>query len=106
MGKYIPFRLRDGKDDDIDKNIEDELKRAASQRLELDRSDIMRLALRFYFRYRNNPSGVFNGTGVPPTPSIYPEIPVQGNEWQTDPQRATFRATGKPFLNTGNKEKR
>ena len=42
MGKLIPFRLREGKDDDIAEALE-----MASQKT--DRSDVIRSALRFYF---------------------------------------------------------
>lgn len=42
MGKIIPFRLRDGKDDDLIKSF-DELPKST------DKSDIIRDALRRYF---------------------------------------------------------
>ncbi|AYP68388.1 hypothetical protein HWB91_gp18 [Bacillus phage vB_BboS-125] len=48
MGKLIPFRLRDGKDDDIAEALE-----AASQ--ETDRSDVIRAALRCYLFGKQRP---------------------------------------------------
>lgn len=46
-GKAIPFKLRPGKDDDIAEDLEEMVKATT-----LDRSDIIRMALREYFEKR------------------------------------------------------
>lgn len=48
MGKLIPFRLRDGKDDDIAEALEKASK-------ETDRSDVIRAALRCYLFGKKRP---------------------------------------------------
>lgn len=107
MSSYIPFRLRVPKDDDIKNWIAEELELAAARDQEMDRSDVIRAALRFYFKHRNSfPSSVVTGTGVLPTlpPQHDHESPSQGTERQADPQRAPSRAFGKPLLKTGIKK--
>jgi hypothetical protein len=42
MSMYIPFRLRQTRDEDIKRGIAEELERAAAQDLEIDRSDVIR----------------------------------------------------------------
>lgn len=96
MSKYIPFRLRQFKDDDIKLGIANELERAAASEQELDRSDVIRAALRFYFRHRNNsPTGVEGRNEVP-------KLAI--SDKQTFLQDAPSPMPSKPYLNVRKKK--